>query len=48
MLVASKLIGDKVGLSVTIPGYVALIILFASIEFPVMTMMQNLNSMGGV
>jgi len=48
MLVASKLIGDKVGLSVTIPGYIALIILFASIEYPVMTMMQNLNSVGGV
>ncbi|MBP2629485.1 MAG: Type secretion system protein [Firmicutes bacterium] len=48
MLVASKLLGDKVGLAVTIPGYVALIILFASIEFPVMTMMQNLNSIGGV
>lgn len=43
MLTASKLIGDKVGISVTIPGYIALIFLFAAIEWPVITMMQNMN-----
>lgn len=47
MLAASELIGDKVSLSVTIPSYIALIILFASIEIPVMTMMQNLGASSG-
>ncbi|MBR3721310.1 MAG: type II secretion system F family protein [Selenomonadaceae bacterium] len=48
MLTASKLIGDKVGISVTIPGYIALIFLFAAIEWPVITMMQNMNMGGGM
>ena len=48
MIVASELIGDKIGLSVSIPGYLCLIALFASIEFPVMKMMQNLSNVGGM
>ena len=47
MLAASKLIGDKVGITVTIPGYIALILLFAAIEWPVITMMQNMNMGAG-
>ena len=47
MIAASELIGDKVSLTVTIPSYVALIALFASIEIPVMSMMQNLGSSSG-
>ena len=43
MLAASRLIGDKVGITVTIPGYLALILLFAAIEYPVIEMVQNLN-----
>ena len=43
MLAASKLIGDKVGIAVTIPGYLGLILLFAAIEYPVIEMMQNMN-----
>lgn len=49
MLAASKLIGDKVGIAVTIPGYFGLILLFAAIEYPVIEMMQNMNfSAGGM
>ena len=49
MLAASKLIGDKVGIAVTIPGYLALILLFAAIEYPVIEMMENMNfSAGGM
>lgn len=47
MLIASKLLGEKVGISVTIPGYLVIVMIFASIEYPVMTMMQNLNIAGG-
>lgn len=47
LVLASKLIGDKVGLSVLIPGYAILIILFASVEYPILTMMQNINMVGG-
>lgn len=47
MLIASKLLGEKVGVSVTIPGYLSLVLIFASIEYPVMTMLQNLNMSGG-
>lgn len=47
MIMASETIGDKVGLAVTIPGYVALIILFAAIEVPVITMLQKMNMSGG-
>jgi type II secretory pathway component PulF len=47
LLSSSKLIGDKIGLSVTIPGYIALIILFASIEYPVVTVLQNLGNVEG-
>ena len=43
MLAASRLIGDKVGITVTIPGYLALILLFAAIEYPVIEMVQNMN-----
>lgn len=48
MLIAARLIGDKIGLSVTVPGYICLVALFASIEFPVMKMMQNLGKLGGM
>lgn len=47
MMIALKLIGDKIGLCVSVPGYICLIGLFASIEFPVLTMMQNIGNVGG-
>lgn len=47
MLAASETIGDKVGLSVTIPGYIALILLFIAIEVPIISMLQNIGSVGG-
>jgi len=44
---SAKTIGDKVGLCVMIPGYVVMILLFASMELPIMSMMQNMNLSGG-
>ena len=41
-----KVMGDKIGLSITIPGYVALIILFAALEFPLLTLMDSVGKVG--
>jgi len=41
-----KVMGDKIGLSVTIPGYVALIILFAALEWPLLTLMDSVGKVG--
>lgn len=42
-----KLLGDKIGLSITIPGYICLIILFAALELPLLTLMDSVGKVGG-
>ena len=43
---ALKVMGNKIGLSITIPGYAALIILFAALEFPLLTLVESLEKVG--
>jgi type II secretory pathway component PulF len=47
MLVESRLLGDKIGVTVTIPGYAALVFIFAAIEYPMIAIFQGMN-MGGM
>lgn len=48
MIRLSKQIGDKVGLSVAIPGYVIMLLLFAAIELPIFSMIGNIDKLGGM
>lgn len=41
-----QVMGDKIGLSITIPGYICLIILFAALEFPLFRLMDSVGKIG--
>ncbi len=46
MVRLSKQIGDKVGISIAIPGYIIMLLLFAAIEMPIFSMIGNISNMG--
>ncbi len=48
MVRLSKQIGDKVGVSIAIPGYIVMLLLFAAIELPIFTMIGNISKLGGM
>lgn len=39
-------IGDKIGITVLVPCYIAIVIMFAAIEYPVITMGANMSTSG--
>ncbi len=43
----SKNIGDKIGITIAVPGYAILLIMFAAIEFPILTLLGNMSQFEG-
>lgn len=39
----SKNIGDKIGISVAVPGYIIMLIMFAALEFPIFSLLGNMS-----
>ncbi len=39
----SKNIGDKIGVSIAVPGYIIMLIMFAALEFPIFSLLGNMS-----